>query len=335
MTTTLGGAQDHVVRKAQLAGGSTFTVSLPKEWANRQGLTAGAELWLYPLEDRIVVAPRAAPASRPTAIIEVNGLVGDAIERRVRAAYTAGCERIVVTRDGGLGSDHRPRAREALEDLVGVEVEAADDAVEARSLLDTGEISLAQTLAQLRRLATVMHADAATAVVEADAERASRVRRQAGDVDRLVALVTRQFTGALVDVAEVDRLGTDRATAERHQRTARRLGDIAGDAARIAGLVEEVTGPPPPTVAEALHDAAAALGDMVGAALDADAEALAVAQAALRSATAAVEPSLEDVPAPDALAYGRLLERYRTASAAAEAIDRVSCRAEHLGPGHG
>ncbi len=37
-----------VERKVQLAGNSTFVVSLPKEWARAQDLESGASMYLYP-----------------------------------------------------------------------------------------------------------------------------------------------------------------------------------------------------------------------------------------------------------------------------------------------
>jgi len=38
-------------RKIQIAGGTTYTVSLPKDWASDHGLEAGARVRVHPYED--------------------------------------------------------------------------------------------------------------------------------------------------------------------------------------------------------------------------------------------------------------------------------------------
>jgi len=334
MARSSTGETDPVVRKAQLTGGSTFTVSLPKDWAEGQDLEAGSELWLYALEDRVVVAPAARAADGTEATVAADGLAGEALARRIRAAYTAGAEAIAVTARDGLDDDQHRTATRTLEGLVGLDVgRGTDGTVEARSLLDTADVSLAQTLAQLRRVTTSMHADAAEAVATGDADRAATVRRRRGDVDRLVALVHRQFAGALVDVTEVERLETDRAAAFRQFRTARRLGSVATHGAAIAALVpsDDGTGPPAP-VPSAVRDAGGQLSDLVAAALDGPPEVAERERAALTERVDDLERAVRG-GGVDPVRLGRITERYasagRTATGLTTVCDPVTDSGDH------
>lgn len=327
---------DPVVRKAQLTGGSTFTVSLPKDWADRQGLDAGTELWLYALEDRVVVAPTATATDRQTVTVAVDGLDEDDLARRLRAAYTAGSDSIAVTADGGLSDEQRGLVRGSLSGLVGLEVDrTAADRLEARNLLDAGTVSLQQTVAQLRQVVTSMHRDAAAALAGGDDGLASTVQRRTAEVDRLAALVGRQFTRALVDVAEVERLETDRTTACRHDRTASSLRRIGEDAARIAALGNRLDGSPPAGVGEELRGMATVLDTMLSAVLDGDVTSGSAARNELVARLEAVEDTVDAESIDGAVVYGRLLGRYRQSAAAADAIACATTEARLLADGVG
>lgn len=44
-------------RKVQVTGGSTFTVSIPKEWATANDVSAGSTVEFYPEGDSLFLAP--------------------------------------------------------------------------------------------------------------------------------------------------------------------------------------------------------------------------------------------------------------------------------------
>ena len=63
-------------RKVQLAGGSTYTVSLPKQWAIEHGIEAGARVHLTLLDDgSLLVRPdheNGDASTRETARVDVK-----------------------------------------------------------------------------------------------------------------------------------------------------------------------------------------------------------------------------------------------------------------------
>jgi len=320
---------DPIVRKVQIAGGSTFTVSLPKEWARSQSLESGSKLRLYALEDRVVVAPESHSPTGQSVTVDADGLGADALERRVRAAYTAGGTEIEVTASDDLSADQRRAATDALAGLVGVEVDhGSNGAVAARSMLDASAVSLEQTILQLRRLALTMYREAIESVIEDDADLAASVGRRTDDVDRFVALVGRQFHAALVDVGEIERLDTDRATAYRHHQTARYLGDVAHDAAAVASVAREQTGPPADAVAEPLRDLGSAIRAVLEEVLRDSPTAMGEGREDVTAALAAVDDGLAASDDPDAVRYGRLRERLARTVEAIDAIAAARSQAE-------
>lgn len=310
MTPTGVSEDEPIVRKVQLAGGSTFTVSLPKGWARSQSLEPGSKLRLYALEDRVVVAPESHRPTDRTVTVDADGVTADGLQRRVRAAYTAGSDEIRVTATDGLSPEQRQAATQALTGLVGVEVErGVDGPLVARSMLDADAVSLKQTLRQLRRQALAMYREAIEAVVEDDAGLAASVERRVVEVEGFVALVGRQFHAALVDVGEVERLETGRATAFRYYRTARALGEVARDAAAIARVTREQSSPPADPLAEAITDLGAGVRSVLADALHDDPATVVQGQADVAESLAALDEALEPASDSDAFRYGRLRER--------------------------
>ena len=92
MTSSTDGSP--VTRKVQLAGSSTFTVSLPKEWATAHGLETGRELNLYPSDDGSLVV-RVGPREdgEDERVVAGDGLSPANLSRTVRELYAAGARR--------------------------------------------------------------------------------------------------------------------------------------------------------------------------------------------------------------------------------------------------
>ncbi|MCX2817985.1 phosphate uptake regulator PhoU [Haladaptatus sp. F3-133] len=238
--------EEAVERKVQVTGGSTYTVSLPKDWAREHGVESGTTVRLYSRDDRLVVS-HDADGERRSVVIQAEGREPEDLARSVESAYIAGCEEVRV--EGMLENDQRRGIRDAVTGLVGIEVhEEGEGSIVARTMLDVGDLSPEQTLVQMKLTALSMHEDALDAVLAGDAEKGRRVARQDNDVDRLFGLICREFQRSLVNV-DVPMRGGDLTKFE-YYTAARQLERIADHAEKIAEVAERAASTPPDEVAE-------------------------------------------------------------------------------------
>jgi phosphate uptake regulator len=238
-------AHDMETRKIQLTGGSTFTVSLPKQWANEHGLEPGAQMHLYPHTDgSLLVRPSPTQNGERETRVSVDHRSEDDIARTVLAFYAAGFDSFTLTATGGFEISQRNAVTMAASGLVGLEITSESNAaITLRSLLNTNDVSIRQTVIQLQRITLAMHERAVTAVVDGDEELATRVRERDDEVDRLFGMVSRHYQRALSDLQEIDQLGIDRPTIADYYTIARQLERVGDHAERIATVAPRLDEP--------------------------------------------------------------------------------------------
>ena len=317
MRRTLPDGGGPIERKVQVTGGSTYTVSIPKPWANDRDIGSGSVVRLYPFENRLVVTRPDEHARTWTANISIDAVGDDAVGKRIEAAYAAGSDEIRVESDTGFSAEQRRIASEAITGLVGMEIASETEReLVARSLLDTSEISLAGTIDQLRSIALSMHEDAVSAVGsptdgDAASEPATRVVARDDDADRLFALVCRQFYRTLDDVREVEKLRTDRRTVCAQFRIARQLERIADHAERIATVVERREELPDPELWATFEELATDARRVVRTALDGNTGEALMRRDEVGDRIEELDRQLYENPSADVYLYGRVLESIR------------------------
>ncbi len=245
---------DPIERKVQLTGGSTYTVSLPKDWAATQGIESGSTVRLYSRGRQLVLSDGTTEDGRRRSRIEAPGRTPEELARNVAAAYVAGAEEIEIV--GGPNTDHRRAIRDAVTGLVGIEIhEETTETIVARTMLDIADLSAEQTLVQMELTALSMQEDALDALETGSPEDARRVIRQDDDVDRLFRLICREFHRSLVDISVSRDLGP--LTTFDYYTAARQIERVADHAEKIASVADRGTTPPPDDIGEELL----ALGD--------------------------------------------------------------------------
>lgn len=233
-------------RKIQLTGGSTFTVSLPKQWAKEHGLESGARMHLYPHSDgSLLVRPSPTQNGKRKSRVSVDHLDEDDIARTVRAFYAAGFDSFTLAVTDQFDVSQRNAVTMATSGLIGLEiVSESEDAITLQSLLNTNDVSIRQSVIQLQRITLAMHERAMTAAIERDDELATRVCERDDEVDRLFGMVSRHYQRALSDLQEIDQLGIDRPTVADYYTIARQLERVADHAEKIATISSRLDSPP-------------------------------------------------------------------------------------------
>ncbi|MFC7173004.1 PhoU domain-containing protein [Haloplanus litoreus] len=236
-------------RKLQKIGGSTYSVSLPKEWATEHHLEAGMPIRLYPHADGSLVVRRAARDGGPLSATEMQLPSSDAatVRRALQAACAVGYDTVSLVSPGTFTTDERRTVRRLVDTMVGMSVvEETDAQVTVENLLDAGEVSVQQSVAQLQFTALSMHRSAVETLRHPD--EGDRLAGRDDSADRLFRMITRHFNRSLTDFAEVDHLDVRRSKLFDYYLTARQLERVADHAVDVAAVADRSDGTAPESV---------------------------------------------------------------------------------------
>lgn len=249
-------------RKIQQVGGGTYTVSLPKTWAESVDIEPGSVVSLHSYIDGTLVIQTGPDNDETAAPLTLS--VADAemacIERAIRAAYAGGIGTIQLE-NVDSDDEHRQIERVA-RDLTGFTItESTDRTVRLRSLLDTAEVSIPQSVRQLQFAALSAHRDATAALL--GPETVENPIGRDDQADRIFRMVDRYFQRGLDSLPVMDDLGATRSELFGYWITARELEEIADHAQRIATVANRLDGPVEGELAAELDELATATQEMV------------------------------------------------------------------------
>jgi phosphate uptake regulator len=184
-------------RKVQISGGSTYIISLPKKWADRNGIAAGSNINI--MEDRsgnLIVSPR--PISFRESIVGEIKITGseshDAIMRRLVGAYVSGATAITVSSKEPFPPEVARAVREFTRLVMGVEiVEERQDNIQLQDLIDPADFSIKSGLKRMSYITERMIEDAIRAITEKDIALLDDVILRDVEVDRITWLIQKEY----------------------------------------------------------------------------------------------------------------------------------------------
>ena len=227
-------------RKVQVTGGSTYTVSLPKDWATDNDVSAGSVVEFHAEDDLLLLSPQREDG-RVEGTLDITGLEEEhELTRAVMTMYVSGFD-VIRLETSRITASQRRIVREATQGLVGLEViEETTDRVVLQDLLDSSELSVHNAITRMRLVALTMLEDAVEALVTDDDDLADDVIERDDDVDRLWYMVSRVFRTVLRNPTAANEIGFPRETVFDYQSSARQLERIADHATKIAVLSREI-----------------------------------------------------------------------------------------------
>jgi len=255
-------------RKVQVTGGSTFTVSIPKDWARDHDVEAGDEVGFHPDSGSLLLTP-VDGTDTDEGTLDITDSTGDELMRAVMTMYVSGFDVLALEADQ-IDPDQRRVIRDATQGLVGLEVlEETNERVVIQDLLDSSELSIHNAVRRMHLISVSMLGDAVDALAARDSDAASDVTSRDDDVDRLWYVVSRIFRGALRSPTVAQEIGVSREVAFDYHSSARQLERVADHAAKIAGTVENLEEDVPDDVADALRALQEDAGEIIETAMDA------------------------------------------------------------------
>ncbi len=184
-------------RKLQLAGGSTYLVSLPKRWVQTAGLKAGDTVFLETESDGSVsVRPRVADNAEVRRKIFDEHIEGsrDHLLRKLLGAYVSGFGLIEIRFPPANASFTRRVAREFCHLVIGPEViEENKNSIVIQDLSDASDLSVDKCLRRMQLTVRAMLEDSVSSLETSDAGLARDVELRGQDVDRLYWMIAKQY----------------------------------------------------------------------------------------------------------------------------------------------
>jgi phosphate uptake regulator len=233
------------LRKIQLTGGSSYTVTLPKEWVSQAQLNAGDVVGFNPQSDgSLAVYPHARLSSTQARFeTEVTNDDTDATFRTIIAAYLNGYDIIVVRSKRPLPGPVRRAVRQASKRIVGLQVTEEDaNNITLQDFMDPKEFHIDKGLRRMQALTRSMQEDALKSFQDDQDEIDSTFSERDDEVDSLYWMINKQYHALLRDPTYAQKMGLSANQALNYLLTARLIERTADHAARIAENIHALRG---------------------------------------------------------------------------------------------
>jgi len=226
-------------RKVQKTGGSTYFVTLPKQWAEGAGIETGTEVHLIPNDSGALLVTPDSVAESNRCVIDLQDWTFARLQREIISRYNGGYG-IISVQGKRIRPDQRRMVREISQRLLGLEIfEETHQLIVLHSLVNIKDFPVSKTINRIFDITQAMLTDAVTAFCVHDEELAHDVVERDRDIDRLVMLVARQFSLLLRDLMTEDECGLSRLQFMHHHEVADQLERVADHASKISEAARE------------------------------------------------------------------------------------------------
>ncbi len=286
------------LRKLQMTGGASYTLSLPKEWVRGQGLKVGDVVAIFPRSDSslTLVAHEKIPSDQDKAaevtLAPQRDEDKDQILRNFVAQYLAGYDLLRIRFPASAKPDLRTFLREAARRmLVGSEIiEESKDELIVQCLSSYGDFPTTKIISRMSLIAKLMLRDAVESLRTRDRALAEEVVRRDEEIDRFYLFTIRQLTMAVLNRSLIQEIGlSDPRDCLVYRVVSKSLERIADHATTIAEMATSVEAPLPQRLSEDL----AKVSDLTTSVLDDAFKALAKVEATLANGSIGAAKKLE------------------------------------------
>src|SRR5438093_429533 len=250
------------LRRLQMTGGASYTVSLPKDWVKEQGLKAGDVVAVLPRSDSslTLVPHEKIPANQSKGAEVVLAPSKDQdreqILRIVVAQYLAGYDLIRIRFPTASRPDLRTYIREAARRMfVGSEIiEESKDELIVQCLSTYGDFPAPKVISRMSLISKLMLRDAVESLKNRDTALSEEIIKRDEEVDRFYLFLIRQLTMAVLNRSLIQEIGlSDPRDCLVYRVVSKSLERIADHATTIARTASEIQSPLPQRLIEDLY----------------------------------------------------------------------------------
>jgi phosphate uptake regulator len=226
------------IRKVQITGGSSYVITLPKEWAKMHNLKKNEPIGLITQPNGTLLL---TPKITGDKLVRAKELDLKYIKeptqlmRMLIGAYIDGYNTIKLYAKNSVPPMVRPIVREFASLTIGQEVvEETPTSITLKDLLNPAEMPIDKTIRRMHIIVRSMHEDSMTALMKGRPNLAQEVRSRDNEVDRLHWLVSRQYNLIIKNVTLTEKLGVTIEEATIYYLISRIMERIGDHAVRIS-----------------------------------------------------------------------------------------------------
>ena len=235
------------IRKIQATGGSSYIVTLPKDWITENGLKKNDPVRMSKCSDgglTIFPASRMKDPSVNVKIIDVDSVSSTTLLfRMLLGAYISGHGQIEVRSSSRLDSGMVDAATRFIDMAIGVEiVEESSDRIVMKDLVDPGEMRFPRTVERMKVLVRNMLSDVMDSLEMNDPSKVENIEARDREVDRIEWFISRQTNMTVRDTSIIRKIGVEPLDIYRNYTVSRALERIGDHAVLMAKYSSLLTG---------------------------------------------------------------------------------------------
>jgi phosphate uptake regulator len=229
------------VRKVQITGGSSYVISLPKDWVRAMNIKKNDPMAVkIQPNGTLLISPRITVTPEP----RVKQLDADAIRdptfllRSLIGAYIVGHSVIHITSRSKLSPAVRKVANDFTLMTIGQEiVEETDTSITLKDLLNPTEMPFDNSIKRMYLIVRSMYLDAMTALQKKELDLTLDIIQRDREVDRLHWLIARQYHLLLKEIGLLEKMRISQREALNYYIISRILERMGDHGERIARFV--------------------------------------------------------------------------------------------------
>ncbi|EHQ34226.1 phosphate signaling complex PhoU family protein [Methanoplanus limicola] len=232
------------IRKVQITGGSSYIVSLPKEWIRESDIKKNDPLGLIVQPDgTLTITPRlsgkTAEREKEFNMKEIRD--PDVLYRLLIGAYVTGYNRIIIKAQTRLPSFAHRVVRMFIQVSIGQEVsEETERTIVIKDLLNPGEMPFENIISRMIVIIEGMTKDSLFALKTRDSELTDDIILRDRDINRLYWLISRQYNLLLKNVSLSREMGINVDNAIHYLQVSRVLERVGDQIVHIAENVKSL-----------------------------------------------------------------------------------------------
>lgn len=181
-------------RRLQFTGGTSYTVTLPKDWVMTNGLEKNDPIYVTALgEDALMIRPCESSVSPllDSITISADGIAGETLYRRIIGAYVSGYTEIRIESAGGVTQELLDMSKDLSDHLMGMGVcETSDAHILLRDFNDITELSPSKGMERMKVAMRNILNDISNSMKLG--VHMGNLRSRDAEVDRIRLLISRQ-----------------------------------------------------------------------------------------------------------------------------------------------